>query len=236
MPKFGIRLSSILDDPIFDSQASASLGSLPAEEAFRNLHELAERSGSSIVLEAVSQAEREMQDALTSFEFSEEARGSRKLDPLEGVSELRPTFRYREAGEVVPIRLDSLRGHLYSLTSKRRYEQSDPLIRQTLLEESAYDAAKHQYEKEREQMNDVKKRSMNMGPKTIQNLIWEWTQLLADKIRTEIEDAKDNTKRETEKGKHQEVNLDKQFISSSRCRNFCPNSFSQCVMKMRSDY
>lgn len=193
LPRYDLTLSRVLDEPIFDSQASAQLGDLKPEDALEALKTLVEDSSSKAVRDLIAEAETTLVQRPIAT-----PREQLRVDPLEGVPTLEPTYRPGSADNeeqgAVPIRLDALRGHLASLTSKRQVAHSEPIRRQQELEESAYDAARKQMERERELFKDsvVAMRKGSNPVKTMRHLIWDWTLLLAERIKEELKATKDD--------------------------------------------
>lgn len=174
LPKLGYNLTDILQDPIFDSEAPAALGFLPPSDTLAFLSNLVRSSGSTTLSKLVTSA----QQALDSS--TESARS----DPLEGVTKLDPTSHIVKGEELdktaVPFKLDSLRSHLASITGHRS-EHSDPYLRQKLLEESAYDTARQQYDHIQQTLKENNVTAAN-APKVLKDYVWEWTQLLSKRI------------------------------------------------------
>lgn len=195
LPGLGYSLTDIVQEPIFDSEAPAALGYLPPQDVLEHLSELVRSSGkptlSRLVTAAQSQIDQEQQQQSLSSDgvlSSSPTTLGRRSDPLEGVTKLDPTFHSPTSDDpdhaAVSYKLETLRSHLSSITGHRS-EHSDPYLRQKLLEESAYDVARQQYDYVQQQLKDAHA-TTPASTRGMKDYVWEWTQQLSRRISEEL--------------------------------------------------
>lgn len=182
LPRLGYDLSDILNETVFDSEAPAALGLLPPDDVLAHLSDLVRTSGSATLSKLLTSAK-------ISQKTLEENGVARRSDPLEGVNKLDPTFhpgRGDQGAEAsVPFKLETLRSHLASVTGHRS-DHSDPYLRQKLLEESAYDAARQQYDHMQQMLKDNNVSSAT-APTSVREYVWTWTQALAKRVSEHVD-------------------------------------------------
>ena len=160
-------MEAILQDPIFSHAGLAGLNDHGALEVLEELAAVLAESGESEAVIELDELRTRMVDKMRYQEEGEgedETLGSGKDMPLqqaqtlpvpqadEAAVHIQPASRTEK--ESIPFRLDSLLGNLTTIKGQR-LQTTDPYVRQDLLEESAYDAARWQSMHDRDQLDKV---------------------------------------------------------------------------------
>lgn len=191
-------LDAILHNPIFSHAGLAGLNNHPALEVVQELMSVLSEEGESEQLETVEAVRNRL---ITNIRYQSEEPTVSEPESEPRMSQLpSPASRHetpdlqpakRTDTEEVPFRLGSLLGNLTTISGQRQ-QTSDPYVRQDLLEESAYDAARWQNMHDSDQLDKVGLRTeMKLKGNALQGYMKTWhvklTELLTEQL---AEDAK----------------------------------------------
>ena len=196
-------LQHILDEPIFAHDSLASLNEHSALQVADQLLAVLSKHGAT---ELMAEVEFVRQRLIDRMSYPEEVADSNASSGKEGNStadETTPVHAAaapsqpqaavlqparRSENEPVPFQLDSLIGNLNAIT-KQKAATTDPNVRQVMLEESAYDAARWQALHQSEALQKVGiATDVRMKSKSLQTYMAKWLSLLEPRIK-ELLDA-----------------------------------------------
>ena len=188
-------LDRILQDSIFSHTGLAGLNDHPALEVTQELMTVLSEEGEHEGLEAVegvrnrliSDVRYQTDQTPAPPERPEETTTAPPPETREEGPALQPAKRTDK--EAVPFRLGSLLGNLTTISGQRQ-QTSDPYIRQDLLEESAYDAARWQSMHDSDQLDKVGLRTeVKMKGNALQGYMKTWHTNLTELLTRQLSET-----------------------------------------------
>lgn len=190
-----MSLEAVLQDPIFSHAGLAGLNDHPAMEVADDLARILAEDGQTDLLAEVEEVRQRLASQIRFQDTSEVDMGrnqeqssssspSTDSDYADHLPQVEPARRSRE--EEIPSRLGSLLGNLETITGQR-LQYKDPYVRQELLEESAYDAARWQSMHEQDQLDKI-----GLGNETrlkgnkLQSFMKDWLEALTETLRQDL--------------------------------------------------
>lgn len=219
----GRSLENIFKDPIFNHGGLAGLGSHSNIDVCQQLLGVLAERGLTESLAEVDSVRQRLSDSLryppTQSDTTDSESGrsgaraqlkSRVRQAVDSGEAVLPARR--SAREDVPYRLSSLLGNLNAITDQKGLTQ-DPYIRQDLLEESAYDAARWQAMHDTEQLDKIGLGTeVRLKSNLLQEYMSKWLVALTERLRVDLQHSEEGLpvqtkKRSAEKGDEEVVVL-----------------------------